>query len=75
MWIDTRAGSERELGSRGSLESLLWGISSMFPLTSHFDLPGLKSTFGVSQALPMCARASLRQDGFYRRGLWVDLAT
>ena len=36
-------------------ESLLWGISSRFPLTNHFDLPSSKSIFGVSQDFLMCA--------------------
>lgn len=53
-------------------KSLLWGISSGFPLASHFDLPGSESMFGISQAPPMCARASLSQDGFYYEGPWVD---
>ena len=30
-------------------ESLIWNISFRFPLTSHYDLPGLQSIFGVSQ--------------------------
>ena len=56
-------------------KSLIWGISSGFPLANHFNLTGSKSVFGIYQDFPMCARASLSQDGFYRRGLWVDLAT
>ena len=56
-------------------ESLLRGISSRFPLANHRDLPGSKSVFGISQDLPMCARASLSQDGFYHRALWVDLTS
>ena len=34
MWIDTQAGSERLVPS-WQFESLLWGISSGFPLASH----------------------------------------
>ena len=37
-------------------ESLLWGISSRFPLADHFDFPGSLSIFGTSQDLPMCAK-------------------
>ena len=75
VWIGTWPGSERESRPRGSLNHLIWGISSGFPLANHFDLPGSKFVFGVSQALPMSAHAPLSQGGFYRRGLWVDLAT
>ena len=45
-------------------ESLLWGISSGFPLTSHLALPGSESVFGVSQGPPLCVCTSLSQDGF-----------
>ena len=51
------AGSER-VEPLWQFKSLIWGISSMFPLTNHFDLPGSESVFGVSQDLPMYARAS-----------------
>ena len=57
MWIDTRAGSERVVTS-WQFESLLWGISSGFALASHFDLPGSKSIFGISQIFP-CVRTHL----------------
>ena len=62
---------ERAVPSQ-QFQSLIWGSSSVFPLSNHFALPGSGSTFGVSQDLPMCARASLSQDGFHRRGLWVS---
>ena len=51
-------------------EWLWWGIFSMFPLANHFDLPGSQVLFGVSQDLPLCAHASLSQDGFYQKGIW-----
>ena len=35
------------------------------------NLPGSQSIFGISQNPPRCVHASLSQDGFYRRGLWV----
>ena len=63
MWMDTWADSERAMPSWQS-ESLLWGISSGFPLTNHLALPGSESVFGTSQGPPMCAHASLSQDGF-----------
>ena len=44
-------------------------------MANHFDLPGSESIFGISQDLPMCVHTSLSQDGFYRRGLWIDLAS
>ena len=71
VWIDTQAGSERVAESRAhwQFELLSRGISSGFPLTSHFDLPGSESIFGVSQDPPTCVHASLSQDGFHLRGL------
>ena len=63
MWIDTQAGSEKESCPRGSLNHI-WGISSRFPLASHLALPGSESELGLSQGPPMCAHASLSQDGF-----------
>ena len=53
-------------------ELLLWGISSGFPLSGCFDLPGSQSVFDISEDPPMCVHASLSQDGFYPKGLWVD---
>ena len=35
------------------LESLLWGITSGFPLASHFDLPGSESIYGTCQDSPV----------------------
>ena len=56
------------------LESLLWGIPSRFPLTSHFDLSGSESAFGISQNPLMCACSSLCQGELWWRGLWeVDI--
>ena len=45
-------------------ESLLWAISSTFPLASPLVLPGSESAFALSLGLTMCALASLSQDGF-----------
>ena len=45
-------------------ELLLWVVFSRFPLANHFGLPGSQSLFGLSQDPPICAQASLRQDGF-----------
>ena len=74
MWIDTRAVSGREsrwVAPSWQLESLLWGISSWFPLANRLDFSGSLSIFGISQVPPMCTHASLSQDGFYRKGVWV----
>ena len=74
MWIDTRAVSGREsrwVAPSWQLESLLWGISSGFPLANHLDFSGSLSIFDILQDPPMCAHASLSQDGFYRKGVWV----
>ena len=46
----------------------LWGISSGFPLASHFDLPGSQPLFGLSQDPPLRTHTSLSQDGFYCKG-------
>ena len=74
--MDRHTGGLRErVAPLRQFESFMWGISSRFPLADHFDLPGSKSIFAICQDFPMCSCASLSQDGFYRRGLWVDLAT
>ena len=52
-------------------EFLLWGISYGFPL-DDLDLPGSQSIFGISQDPPMWVHTSLSQDGFYRKGIWVE---
>ena len=64
VWIHTQAGSETELRPHGSLNLLIWGIASGFPLANHLALPGSESVFGLSQGPPMCAWASFSQDGF-----------
>ena len=56
-------------------ELLLRGSSSWFPgfpLASDFDLSDSQSIFGVSQDPPLCAHASLSQDGLYKKGTWVE---
>ena len=75
MWIDARADSGRDslqVAPWRQSELLLRGISSGFPLTSHFDLPGSQSIFGDSQDPPICVDTSLSQDGFYRKGIQVE---
>ena len=49
------------------------GISSGFPLADHFDVSVSESILGLSQDSPMRAYASLSQDAFYCKGLWVEL--
>ena len=74
MWIDMQAGSEGEPLNH-SLRAVcitLWGVSSVFPLANRFGLPGSESVFGMSKDPLVCARASLSQDGFHWRGLWVE---
>ena len=53
-------------------ELLLRGISPWFPLASDFDSSDSQSIFHVSQDPPLCAHASLSQDGLYRKGIWVE---
>ena len=75
VWKDTRVLSGREscwVAPSWQLESLLWGISSRFPLANRLNFPGSLSIFGISQDPPMCAHTSLSQDGFYWRGVWVE---
>ena len=72
MWIDTKVDSERDKVALMAFEFLSWDISSSFPLANHFDLSGSQSIFGISQDPPMWAHASLNQDGFYCKGLWVE---
>ena len=74
MWIDTWEGSESESCPRGSLGHL-YGAFLLGFLWPIIDLPGSKSVFGISRDFPRCACTSLSQDGFYGRGLWVDLVT
>ena len=71
MWIDTQADSEGKFLGHAlvQLELLLCNISSVFPLASNFDLP--QSIFGAFQDPPKCAYASLSQDEFYYKSLWV----
>ena len=49
MWIGTQADSENpRVAPEWQFKSLIWGISSGFPLVSHFDLSGSLSLFGIS---------------------------
>ena len=71
MWIDTWADSGRESRPRGSL-SHLYGAFLLGFLWPMILICLVQSPYLViSQDPPMCARASLSHDGFYRRGLWV----
>ena len=66
MWIDT---GWAQRGSRA-----LWWSESLtraFLLASSGQSPGSESVSGASQGPPLCACASLSQDGFQCRGLWV----
>ena len=46
-------------------------LPSMFPLVNHFDLAGSQSIVGISQDPPICVHASLSQNEFYQKGVWV----
>ena len=74
MWIGTWADTEEEflLVHTWQFKSLMWGISSSFPLADHFDLTGLQSLFGISQNHYMYVHGSLSQDGSYQKGIWVE---
>ena len=57
MWIDPEEGSERLVPLQW-FESLLWGISSGFPLANHLALPVSESILEVAlmiKNLPTCA--------------------
>jgi len=71
VWLDTWVGSEEQSCPRGSLNHSYGGLYSWFSWAVHFDLPGSESIFSISQDPPLCVHASLNQDGFYQRGLWV----
>ena len=76
MWINTHVDSERERESLSHILVEVWIIFMehffpRFPLSNHFELPSSKSIFGISKDPPMCAHASLSQDGFYQKGVWV----
>ena len=63
--VDRHMGGLRErLVPLWWFESLIWGISSRFPMANHLALPGSESIFGLSQGPPMCMCVSLSQDGF-----------
>ena len=47
------------------------GIYSGFPWANHLALPGSESIFGLSPEPPMFVCASLSQDEFQQRCLWV----
>ena len=53
MWIDTRR-AQRVVPSG----HFFWVSHITQPLANHFDLPGSKSVFGISQDLPVYARIS-----------------
>ena len=77
VYVDRHMGRLRERESGWVLPSwqfelLLWVISPGFALANHFDLPGSQSIFGISQDPSMCAHASLSQDVFPRRAVWVQ---
>lgn len=73
VWVDTQASSARGLLSRPlvGIEITYGGISSGFPLTTCFDLPGLQPMFGVSQDPPICAQTSLSQDRSSHKSLCI----
>ena len=70
MWIDIQVNSERVVQSWW-FKSLIWGISSRFPLANHLALPDSESISGLFQGSPMCSHASLSHGGFQWRGLWA----
>ena len=50
MWIHTWVDSE--LHNLWQFKSLIWGISSGFPLANHFDLSGSESNLVSLRILP-----------------------
>ena len=64
-----RVGSERVAPS-WQFKSLIWGISSGF-LWPIILICLVQSPYLVYLRVLPCAHASLSQDGFYSRGLWV----
>ena len=80
MWTDTQADSEGQSLRR----ALIWfkitymGHFSQFSFGQSFVSVGSQSIFGIFQVyifvwyISMFAQASLSQDEFYRRGIWVE---
>ena len=56
-------------------KSLIWGMSSGFPLANHLALPDSESELGVSQDPLMCVHTPLKPSGFYQKGIWVETAS
>ena len=50
-----------------AVSTALWGISFSFPPATRYDSPPLHVSGSA-----MCVHASLRQKGFYRKGLQVE---
>ena len=63
--------SRQEYWSGLLLPSPYGAFLNGFPLADHFGLRS-QSIFDVPQEPPRCAYASLGQDEFYRKGLWVE---
>ena len=77
MWIDTHGQAQKRVTSSWLIWDsymrynwVIWGSSSEFPLANHLALPVSDSIFGLIQGPPLCADASLSQNGFQHRGLW-----
>ena len=69
--VNRHMGRLRESCPCGSLNHFHGAFLLGLPLASHFDLPGSKTVFGISQCSPKCVWASLSQGGSQQRGLWV----
>ena len=74
LWRNTQEDSQESpwVVPKWQWKLLIWGISSSFPLANHSDLPGSQSVFGISQDPLLCVHASLSQDGFYWKAVWVE---
>ena len=66
--VDKHMGRLRGRVPEWRFELPLWGISSGFRLANHFDLPGSRSIFGLTQDPPMCVHTSLTKGESYQRG-------
>ena len=66
MWTDTQADSGQDSCTLMAVPITFMGhfIQVSF---GHFDSPGSRSIFGISQYLSRCADAFLSQDEFYSK--------
>ena len=69
--MDRLRGKIPELCPHGNLNNYVGAFFSDFPLANQFDLPGSQFIWYISDP-SMLVHASLSQNEFYCKGLWVE---